>query len=189
MGGIWPDISSPIAVVVDSNFAPAGSVDAVSASFATWDAIAAIDVSVSGTGNLIDANAELAGANGANTVTFRFLIGLPDALAVTLLWYADLNGDGALNNNEPIGEADMVFNTKFNWAIDPDGEGSQKADARGPYYDVQNVGSHEVGHVVGLGHTGADDETMYFSAGRKETKKISLEPGDVTRARVLYGAE
>ncbi len=179
--GKWADVSAPIAYVVDGSFAPDGAVAAIDASFASWDTEAAIDFAVTVALSTIDANAELTGPTGQNTVTFRLLAGLPDALAVTILWFNNDDGDGTWNG-EPIEEADIFFNTKFKWAIAEDG-------ARGKWYDIQDVATHEAGHVVGLGHTPFNDETMYFSAASKETKKRSLELGDIAGAVSLYGTE
>jgi bacillopeptidase F (M6 metalloprotease family) len=56
---------------------------------------------------------------------------------------------------------------------------------------VQNVATHEAGHVVGLddlydiGYSGL---TMYGYVSYKETMKISLEAGDIAGAQSLWGA-
>ena len=72
------------------------------------------------------------------------------------------------------------------WALDEDG-------AKGRWYDVQNVATHENGHVFGLTHPANDhpedpEQTMFASASPKETKKRDLHPaGDVLGAQVLFG--
>ena len=52
---------------------------------------------------------------------------------------------------------------------------------------MQNVGTHEVGHVIGLAHVQDKDAmaTMYPSAGKGEVKKQTLTPGDIAEAAVL----
>jgi hypothetical protein len=57
------------------------------------------------------------------------------------------------------------------------------------YYDVQNVITHEVGHVVGLCDiydSWATEITMYGSASTGEIKKRTLETHDTVSANHLY---
>ena len=56
-------------------------------------------------------------------------------------------------------------------------------------FDVENVISHEFGHVAGLGHLNAPKDgclTMYFIAGKDETQKRTLGFGDQLGMDVLY---
>ena len=107
---------------------------------------------------------------------------------MTILWINDTDGDGRWDDGEPIEETDTFFNSKYKWAVDPDAEGPLKPDTKGKWYDIRNIGTHEAAHTVGLDdQTQWDDETTYFTGGAKETKKISLEPGDIAGAQSLYG--
>ena len=190
--GKWAGNAPAVSYVFDDRFAPAGAVDEIRASADVWNPASGLDFSYGGTEE-VNTNAELDADTDDvthNTVSFRLLIGSwNQALAVTITWFDDVDNDGVWDDGESIEGFDMLFNTKYTWAIDPDGEGSEKADVRGKYFDIRNVGSHEFGHVVGLKHPDFDDETMYFASGTKETKKRSLEPGDIAGAQALYGPE
>ena len=80
---------------------------------------------------------------------------------------------------------DMIMNSLHKWGIDPDDEGSLTIRE----YDVQNIVTHEVGHVVGLAdlYDETNSELTMYGYGRKgETKKISLEIGDILGCQELY---
>lgn len=183
--GKWAGDNPVVTYVVDDP-GIAGAVQAIQNSFQAWEDVSGIDFSFRGTAD-VNPNAELAGPNGQNTVSWALLVGTwTNALAVTVLWFED-DGNGVWDG-EPIIEAEMIFNTKYTWAIDPDGEGPQKPNVKGKWFDIQNVGIHEAGHFVGLDdQCNWDDETMFCSASSGETKKRSLEPGDIAGAVALYG--
>ncbi|KKK59217.1 hypothetical protein LCGC14_3036600 [marine sediment metagenome] len=54
--------------------------------------------------------------------------------------------------------------------------------------DYQNIATHEFGHSLGLGHpeNTCTEETMYAYASNGETKKRTLEAGDITGVNKLY---
>jgi hypothetical protein len=100
-------------------------------------------------------------------------------LAVCYTWYYRYSG--------VIVEFGIVFNTRYSWGIDPDGEGGTTINA----YDIQNIGTHEAGHTLCLGdlYSGAARElTMYGYGAKGETKKGSLGYGDVQGAKFIYGS-
>jgi len=108
-----------------------------------------------------------------NVVGWRQLVGRDarKVLAATYLWE---HSDGT------ILEADIVYNTAHKWAvngaiIDP--------TACGKDFDVQAIGTHEIGHFIGLGHVNNDDATMFGSAAKGELKKQTLTPGDADGAK------
>ncbi len=190
--GKWAGINPSVTYVVEDPGLP-GAVAAVEASFEAWDAASGINFDCQapcGTQS-VNANTEVSGSNGTNTVSWALLVGgWSNALAVTITWVSDLNSNGVWDSGEPIVEADILFNSKYKWAIAED-------DPRGKWFDIENVGAHEAGHVVGLGHVGAgihtldrdEEQTMFLSAPPKETKKRSLElDGDSLGAVALYGS-
>lgn len=54
--------------------------------------------------------------------------------------------------------------------------------------DLQNVATHEVGHVIGLGHTTLASSTMYGDYQPGETLKRTLDEGDIDAVCTLYRA-
>ena len=57
-------------------------------------------------------------------------------------------------------------------------------------FDIQNIGTHEAGHVVGLAdlyENQYNELTMYGYSDIGETQKCSLETGDILGAQKLYG--
>jgi len=187
---LGPKWGSTVSYRIDPDFAPAGAVAEIEAAFEAWDDVTSAELFAPA---IVDynANASLSTPDGVNTVSFRMLAGMPNALAVTYIWYEDVDGNHNMTEGDLMYDTDMVFNLKFKWAIDPDGEGKLRADAKGKYYDVRNIATHEVGHVVGLNDLYLDiysELTMYGSGGTKETKKISLEVGDISGTQYLYDA-
>jgi len=55
--------------------------------------------------------------------------------------------------------------------------------------DIQNVLTHEVGHVVGLDHSADSSAVMYAKAAAGETSKRILKQDDLEGVRYLYPAE
>ena len=112
--------------------------------------------------------------NGHNTVSFGNLSN-SNIIGVTSLWY--------FPGKPPrtIVEWDIVYNTGFVWGTDGN-----------PYVmDVQNIATHEVGHVVGLAdlyELDYTEQTMYGYSDYGELKKRDLLTGDILGAQSLYGS-
>ena len=114
-----------------------------------------------------------------NSVTWRRIVP-PRVIAVTYIWY---NPD-----TMEIVDCDVIMNTKHDWGIDPDGE--LEGGVTIEEFDVRNIVTHEAGHVVGLGDLydkTYSELTMYGYGEEGETKKISLENGDILGCQALYG--
>ena len=80
------------------------------------------------------------------------------------------------------------FCDQFNWA---DGPGSPA----GGQVDIQGIASHELGHALGLGHTGVgcggscgNDATMCAFACGNGTNARDTEPDDIAGVQFIYGA-
>jgi len=172
---------TPVDYEIDPDHAPDGSVGEIEAAFEAWDAVTSTelfddDVIVdSSTGPSVNS------PDGVNTVSWRRVVP-PSVIAVTFIWYDP--------ETEPYGtivDCDVVMNTKHDWGIDPDGEGPERLKRA---FDVRNIVTHEAGHVVGLDDLYDDiysELTMYGYSSKGETKKISLENGDVLGCQELYG--
>ena len=76
----------------------------------------------------------------------------------------------------------MVFdNVDFQW-------GDVEASGISSYMDFLNIATHEIGHAAGMGHPPetCTEETMYAFAEEGETKKRTLEAGDIAGIQELY---
>lgn len=98
------------------------------------------------------------------------------AIAVTIVW-------GVFGGPPPfreIVEWDMIFDeVDFDWSST--GEQGKM--------DFANIAIHELGHSMGMGDiydTACSEQTMYGYATPEETKKTSLEDGDIAGIRELY---
>jgi len=75
--------------------------------------------------------------------------------------------------------ADIVLNgNQFNWTTDP------AADPNS--FDVEEIVTHEVGHVVGLEHSGVVGSTMYARTSPGQVRQRSLEADDIAGASSIY---
>jgi hypothetical protein len=82
-------------------------------------------------------------------------------------------------------ESDTVFSTKVGWAIIP--ATSTGCATNWPWYDVQNIATHEFGHTYGLGHAQTDRfETMYVYGYTGETLKRTPADGDDAGISDIY---
>jgi hypothetical protein len=97
------------------------------------------------------------------------------SLAITYTWRWS---DGLV-------ESDMIFNSRVAWFQAPsEGDGCHESVAK---YDVQNIATHEAGHVYGLDHPAGDRfETMYAYGYSGETLKRSPANGDLAGVAALY---
>ena len=159
---------------VNPDGAPEGVLAEIQLSFEAWDEETGKELFI------FDSLTNRSGLNldEQNTISWR-RIAPRNIIAVTRLWY-DAAGQ--------IVEFDIAFNAFLKWGIDPDDEGPISLSKM---YDVQNIATHEVGHVVGLADLYEDqyrELTMYGYGKTGEIIKISLEEGDISGAQYLYGA-
>ena len=182
LGPKW--FSIPVGYTIDTSFSPvdpAAGTNEIEAAFEAWDTATPAElfakpvVSNQVTVDFYDLN---------NTVSWRVLAGYPKAIAVTALRYYDNDDNGVMSTGDEFAAFDVVLNLMQKWAIADEG------GAKGKWFDIQNIATHEAGHVVGLGDVYDDaykDLSMYGYGAPKETKKSTLETGDVLGAQQLYG--
>ena len=184
---IGPDWDLPVgglSYVIDLDGAPAGAESEIYLSFEAWDQ--ANDLELFDDGYVVDNGAEpnLDSVDGIHVVCWRKVIPR-DIIAVTYLWWEDTDGNKEPSPGEKFVDFDMIMNALHKWGVDPDGEGPLKIKE----FDVRNIVTHEAGHVVGLADLYDDvnsELTMYGYGKKGETKKISLENGDVLGCQELY---
>jgi hypothetical protein len=95
-------------------------------------------------------------------------------LAATLTgYYTTQAGDDRIN------DADIYTNTAFQYF-------SSGEPACSGEYDIDGIMTHEVGHVIGLGHSTVTGATMYPSVSACNTANRSLEADDRAGRDDLY---
>ncbi len=142
-------------------------------SLETWDSeIPSFNIFGTGTAGTTN-GADDVSPDGDNEVMFEDL-GETSTIAYTIVW--------GIFRGPPSGrelvEWDAVFNSDYAWSLNGE-EGKM---------DYQNIATHEFGHAAGMGHPddSCTEETMYRFASLGETKKRSLEAGDITGISELY---
>ena len=169
---------------INPSNAPLGAENEVKLGFEAWDAATSAELFNNPT---IDTSAWWGREDGRNNVSWQLIAGYPNVIAGTWIWYLDNDGSGGMSATDEIIETDIVFNLgSIKWGIDPDGEGPTKIKN----FDVQDIATHEAGHVVGLDdlyESKYSELTMYGYSSKGETKKISLEVGDVLGTQAIYG--
>jgi len=146
---------------------PSGSIAAIQASMQAWSDVSTSSFTFAYDGQTTSSDHGF--LDFTNVITFGE-ISDPSVLAENAYWY--------LTTGEMI-DSDIMFNTNQPW----DTTGTSDA------YDVQNVGTHELGHSLSLGHVGGPsgtEKTMYPYASLGETKKRTLDQDDIDGITFLY---
>ena len=160
--------SEGLAFDINENSIPndtSAAVDAILESFNAWES--AGNVPLSSFSYPSDA-ASMPAADGRDTIGWVRIVPR-STLAATWVW----TQDGI------VVDVDIFYNRFHEWGTLNCGD---------DIFDIQNVGTHEVGHVIGLGHVSDDCKTatMYPSAPKGEVKKRTLTIGDTDGVNALY---
>ena len=139
-----------------------------------WEDASSTNILGDGIINITTLVADTSSTDGKNEVYFGD-VDSPGAIAVTIVW-GYFSGPPGLRE---LVEWDQVYDqVDFKW--NNTGEDGKM--------DFENIATHELGHSVGMGHPEGTciEETMYAYAGFGETKKRSLNAGDIAGVNELY---
>lgn len=163
----------------------AGNQTPIRSAFTTWSNVPGLNLIIQEMGTFSSSPSSSDRKNVVNWITSQWtsLSFRPpnNALAVTLLSFDAGSGD--------ITDADIYFNAQnYNWGI-VGGAGT------GSLIDVQNIATHEVGHLLGIDHSSEEffesdaalaDATMYYASGAGETERRDLADDDTKAIAALY---
>ena len=154
----------------------------IEASLSEWD----VEVSFEIFGNS-DTTTTVDGADTVNpddkNEIFFGSIEEPGAIAVTIVWGIFYGPPKA----RELVKYDMVFDdVDFGWG--DAGPTNEENLGDTSIMDLQNIATHEIGHAAGMGHPAdsCTEETMYRFAAWGETKKRTLNTGDIAGIQELY---
>ncbi len=155
---------------------------AVEAAFRHWEGIPRSRIAFS---RDVDTTLEVANDDGVNVVYWA------EGSKTTVLGNKNFRVEGFIGLtvivNDTTGpstgllrNADIVLNgNELTWTTDP-------ASADPNAYDAEEIVTHEVGHVVGLDHSGVLGSTMGFRGVPGEVRRRTVDLDDVHGASSLY---
>lgn len=174
----WDASDIPVTYVIQS----AGSADiaddsesvAIRQAFLAWQSAASSSLTFT---EDLTANAARTdwGADDIHLILFDetdssgFFTGSSSVVAVTPVSFNPVNGE--------IIDADIIFNGD---------DHTFSTDAAGGTFDVQGVATHEIGHFLGLDHSGIGAATMYPFVANQLTVQRGLSADDVAGVTDLY---
>lgn len=98
-------------------------------------------------------------------------------LAATFTGFYSSRGDGTYR----INDADIVTNTSYDWTSEGESDGCSSE------FFIEGVQVHEVGHLLGLGHSNTTGATMYPSVSACNNNPATTEADDDNAINDLYG--
>lgn len=131
---------------------------------------AGVDILGTGVSTSTLLSADTSSPDGKNEVFFGN-ISETGTIAFTIVWYNRFT--------KQLVEWDQVYDeVEYDWS----------ASGETGKMDFENIATHELGHSVGMGHPSDSciEETMYRFSTSGETKKRTLNAGDVAGINELY---
>ncbi len=139
-----------------------------------WESAAGVQILGNETPGIVD-GADTAKPDGKNEVYFGS-ISDANAIAITIVWGV-FSGPSA---KRELVEWDQIYDQMdYDWS----------ASGEAGKMDFENIATHEIGHSTGMNDlytSECSEETMYGYADYGETKKQTLEAGDITGIQLLY---
>jgi hypothetical protein len=146
---------------------------AIHNSFRAWENVTSADVRMSYRGTTSAGAAN----DGQNIISFAdgaWMFG-SSTIAVTLTYFrTEIGSDNALHS--VIRDADIVFNPNLNFST----------SAEDSKYDIQSVLTHEVGHFLGLDHSGLISSVMVPFAAVAQLDQRTLAYDDIAGITEIY---
>ncbi|MFH1849850.1 MAG: matrixin family metalloprotease [archaeon] len=175
-GAVWKTVEPYVVNPANSQgIAEAYIAENLGVDITKWEGAAGADILGDGSTTSEVLEADMVSTDGRNEVYFGS-IDDSGAIAVTIIWGVF----GGPPKGRMLIEWDMIFDEMdFSWSVS--GEAGKM--------DFENIATHELGHSAGLAdlYDGlCGEQTMYGYAGYGETKKRTLESGDITGIQSLY---
>ena len=120
---------------------------AVDRAFSSWSDVPGVQLSAQFAGFV---NANPAELDGATVIGFRARPELDRVLGAASFDIDDVTGE--------ILESDIFFNSAFEWSVAANGDQNR--------FDVESIALHEVGHLLGLGHSALGETEARSDGGR-----------------------
>mgnify|MGYP001611475604 CR=1 FL=1 len=182
-GAKWKTTEPYVLDTTNSDGMTNAFVDSVTAaSLDAWDSQVAFEIfgnrNVSG---VVD-GADTSSPDNKNEIFFGNITD-PGVIAVTIVW-GIFSGPPQIRK---LVEFDAVFDDPdFFWGNA--GSTSETSLGNTSIMDYQNIATHEFGHAAGMSHpdNSCTEETMYRFAQEGETKKRTLNTGDIAGIDQLY---
>jgi Matrixin len=139
---------------------------AVARAFDTWGAVPGVALAAEFVGFT---SAEPFISEGMSVIGFRSRPDLDRTLGATTFTLDAATGT--------VLESDIFFNTAYPWSVAPEGESGR--------FDLESIALHEVGHLLGLGHSALGETDLLPGGGRRVLAKgavmfpIAFPPGNI----------
>lgn len=156
---------------------------AIQGAFATWHGVgSALASSKIAYGGLAPG-----GAYAASIGDYKNLITVDPSFPIgsqTLAVASKLIRVGATPELSEVVTADIIFNDRFN-PVNQNGTllGNFGTDAQPAEHDIRGIATHELGHTMGLIHSGVPDATMFFILPKTAR---TLQADDIAQVSRLY---
>ncbi len=166
----WPAEAFPVQYRI-TNRPPIGAdafTQAVQMAFNTWQAVNNATITFQYTGSTDSREPAL---DGSNNIIMKSKVTGSDVVGQSYIYYYVSDGK--------IVECDIVLNASYPWGT----------DGAANKMDVQNVLTHEIGHLCCLDDlydAGDSEKTMYGYIDYGETKKRTLDPDDAAGLAAVY---